>query len=82
MNAVVEAANIEEICWSWLPTVQSCHFARAYIGQSSPEVKRVLYLLSNLCMKTCSTSKRITALTYPGRPSPDSLAACIFDYKL
>jgi hypothetical protein len=63
MDAVVEAADIDEICGFWFVAFEFGDFACSYVKWRVPDVKRVFYWLRRRCMKTWSISRRMIALT-------------------
>lgn len=78
VDAVVETADVQEVSGSRLSAVQSRHLACACVRKNGPEVKSVFSLARRRCMKTCSTSRRMSALTYAAY----GLSAYIDLYKL
>jgi hypothetical protein len=66
VNAVVETADVEKVSWPGVARVKSGYLACAYLVRSVPDVNKVFSLLISRCIKTFSTSSRITAFTSAG----------------
>lgn len=63
VDAIVKAADIDEICGFWLIALKFGDLACSFMNEEVPEVKRVFYLKRRRCMKTWSISRRMIALT-------------------
>ena len=63
VDAVVEAADIDEIGGFWFVAFEFGDFACSFVKWRVPDVKRVFYWLRRRCMKTWSISRRMIALT-------------------
>ena len=63
MYAIVETADIDEICGFWFVALEFGDFACSYMKWGLPDVKRVFYLKRRRCMKTWSISRSMIAFT-------------------